>query len=182
MYMLYTCTCLFLYTDHHSEMLNLTSRMAVRKTCKTKQNLPDWEVDWNDSRPQRPRSSLHGTELLPDEIDFAVFNKHAVQYIMEFLLANFAALTDLKQHVPARHSPHPVQKATVAPMKILFKDEKYKVETIDILTQLMKDALLTGQPQVRICIIQVHVYDCVHVKTHGVVRTTIFYSQIHDFL
>ena len=70
-------------------------------------------------------------------------------------MANFA---DLKQHIPARHSPHPVQKATVATMKILFKDEKYKAETIDILTQLMKDALLTGQPQVKICIIQAYVY------------------------
>ena len=119
---------------------------------------------WSDSRPQRSRSSLHGTELLPDDDDFAVFNKHAVQYIMEFLVDNFDALNDLKKRVPTRHSPHPVQKATVAPMKILFKDEKYKAETIDILSQLIKDALLTGQPQVNICI-YIHVHVHIHVHT-----------------
>lgn len=106
-------------------MLNLTSRIAIRL-----QNLPDWEVDWSDSLSQRSRSSLHATELLPDDDDIVVFTTHAVQYIMEFRVANFTALTDLKQYVPARHSPHPVQKAIVAPMKILFKDEKYKAVSI----------------------------------------------------
>lgn len=43
---------------------------------------------------------------------------------------------------------HPQRKATVAPMEILFKDEKYKAETIDILTQLTQDAKLNGNPQV----------------------------------
>ena len=33
-------------------------------------------------------------------------------------------------------------------MKILFKDEKYKAETIDILKQLLIDAELTGKPEV----------------------------------
>ena len=33
-------------------------------------------------------------------------------------------------------------------MKILFKDEKYKSETIDILSQLMCDANLSGSHQV----------------------------------
>lgn len=77
---------------------------------------------------------------------------------------NFDALNDLKKHVPTRHSPHPVQKATVVPMKILFKDEKYKAETIDILTQLIKDALLTGQPQVNICI-YIHIHVHIHLHT-----------------
>lgn len=142
----YTCTSLCtLITDHHSDMMNLTARIAVKL-----QNWPDWEVDWNDCRPQRPRSSLNATDFLPDDNDSAEFHKHAIQYVMEFLVANFPTLKDLEQHVPARQSPHPVRKAIVAPMKILFKDEKYKAETIDILTQLIKDAALTGQPQVKL--------------------------------
>ena len=35
-------------------------------------------------------------------------------------------------------------------MKILFKDEKYKNQTIDILTQLVGDANLSGNHQVDI--------------------------------
>jgi hypothetical protein len=33
-------------------------------------------------------------------------------------------------------------------MKILFKDEKYKSETTEILTRLVKDAELSGKPEV----------------------------------
>ena len=33
-------------------------------------------------------------------------------------------------------------------MKILFRDEKYKSETIEILLQLAKDAELSGKPEV----------------------------------
>ncbi len=35
-------------------------------------------------------------------------------------------------------------------MKILFKNEKYKATTIDILSQLCQDARLTGTPQVNV--------------------------------
>ena len=35
-------------------------------------------------------------------------------------------------------------KSNVVPMKILFKDEKYKSETTEILTRLVKDAELSG--------------------------------------
>ncbi len=45
-------------------------------------------------------------------------------------------------------TPHPVKQVQVAPMKILFKDEKYKADTIDILSRLCQDASLTGNPQV----------------------------------
>ena len=43
---------------------------------------------------------------------------------------------------------HPPQKSEVVPMKILFKDEKLKSDTIEILTQLIKDGNLDGTPQV----------------------------------
>ena len=69
--------------------------------------------------------------------------------MMEFLVKEFKSLNDLSALVPKRTSPHPVLKARVAPMKIiLFKDEKYKAETIDILSQLSEDACVTGAPQV----------------------------------
>ena len=35
-------------------------------------------------------------------------------------------------------------------MQILFKDEKFKAETIEILSDLMKDAGIYGEPQVNI--------------------------------
>ena len=160
-------------TDHHSDMLNLTSRIAVKM-----QNLADWDVDWNDSRPQRPRSSLTCSDFLPDDDDATELLKRAVQYVMEFLVSEFNSLKDLKPHVPPRQSPHPVRRTIVAPMEILFKDEKYKSETIDILTELMKDAALTGQPQVNnlythVVTTYIHVHVCtfnihdnVHVYVH----------------
>ena len=47
-----------------------------------------------------------------------------------------------------KFTSHPVQKSEVIPMKILFKDEKYISETVDILSQLMVDTNITGSPQV----------------------------------
>lgn len=46
--------------------------------------------------------------------------------------------------VPEIEPIHPAQKSEVVPMKVLFKDEKLKSETIDILSQLMSDANLDG--------------------------------------
>ena len=40
----YVCT---LTTDKHSTMLNMTARLAVEI-----RNLPDWEIDWEDTTPQ----------------------------------------------------------------------------------------------------------------------------------
>lgn len=50
-------------------------------------------------------------------------------------------------------------------MKVLFKDEKYKDETLDILAQLMKDAKLTGDLQV--------IDDSVHSYTFNVWQVVI---------
>lgn len=67
---------------------------------------------------------------------------------MEFLVQEFASLQELKHHVPARKGLHPVQTPKVAPMAILFKDEKYKADTIEIIHQLMDDAKLSGKSEV----------------------------------
>lgn len=124
-------------------MLNLTSRIAVKI-----QNLPDWDVDWTDDRPQKSRSSLTCADFLPDEADASELHKQATVLVMEILVAEFASLSHLQQKVSKRKSPHDTQKSVVIPMKMLFKDEKCKSETIDILSELCKDAGLTGAPQV----------------------------------
>ena len=124
-------------------MLNVTARLAVKI-----QNLPDWDVDWNDSTPQQPRSNLTCEHFLPSIDDTDALHKAAVQYVMEVLVQEFDSLAHLKPLVPCRQSPHPVKLPTVAPMSILFKDEKYKAETVDIIRELMVDARLSGDPQV----------------------------------
>ena len=112
------------------------------------ENLPDRDVDWNDSTPQCPRSSLSFEHFLPSTDDADALHKAATQYIMEVLVEEFDCLHHLKPLVPCRHSPHQVSSPTVAPMAILFKDEKYKAETVEILRELMADAKLSGNPQV----------------------------------
>lgn len=130
--------------DKHSSMLNVTARLAVSIN-----NLPDWTVNWDDAAPQQPRSSLTIDHFLLSVEDATALNDSAVQYTMEFLVREFASLKDLKCHIPARKGPHPVRTPKVAPMQILFKDEKYKAETIEIVRQLMDDATLSGKAEVR---------------------------------
>ncbi len=129
--------------DKHSSMLNVTARLAVRIN-----NLPDWDVDWNDTTPQCSRSKLGCDHFLPSTEDADALNEAAVQYTMEFLVQEFDCLRNMKHHVPPHQSPHPVETPDVAPMAILFKDEKYKAETIEIIRQLMEDAALCGNSQV----------------------------------
>ena len=78
------------YTDKHSEMLNMTARLAIEI-----KNLPDWEVDWNDTTPQRDPTKLTISDLLPSEADGAELEKRAVQHIMHTLVEEFPCLADL---------------------------------------------------------------------------------------
>ena len=73
--------------------------------------------------------------------------------MMGFLVETFSNLNDLSELVPEQESIHPVSRSEVVPMKILFKDEKYKSQTIDILTQLISDANLSGNHQVDIILL-----------------------------
>ena len=95
------------HVDHHSNMLNLTSRIAVRV-----QNLPDWPINWNDTKPQKSHSSPTCSDFLPDDKDTAEFHKRAVQLIMEVLIENFPSLSDMQMHLPCRESPHAVKKTS----------------------------------------------------------------------
>ena len=124
-------------------MLNLTSRLAVKM-----KHLPNFDFNWSDTAPQRPQTSLKVEDFLPNESDATILKQRAVHYMMGFLVQTFSSLQHLEGLVPETKSLHPVTKSVVVPMKILFKDEKYKTETIDILTRLMCDANLSGNHQV----------------------------------
>ena len=62
---------------------------------------------------------------------------------------------DLVKTLPERQPLHPVVKTEAVPQKVLLKDEKYIHETVDILAQLIDDANLHGDPQVKINYVQV---------------------------
>ena len=74
--------------------------------------------------------------------------ERATRYMMGFLVEALICLQDLQPFVPAIESLHQPQKSQVIPIKLLFRDEKYKSETIRILSQLIRDADLSGDPQV----------------------------------
>lgn len=126
-------------------MTNLTSRLAIKIRY-----LPDFDFSWSDTTPQRPRSSLTIDDFLPSEVDTAILRERSVQYMMCFLVETFTNLKDLAELIPPVVPLHPVIKSEVVPMKVLFKDEKYKSVTIEILTQLLVDAELSGNQQVTI--------------------------------
>ena len=126
-------------------MLNATARLAIRIRY-----LPDFPFQWSDTKPQRSHQSLTIDDFLPSSEDAKQLQQNAVQYLMSFLAENFTDLADLQRYIQPVEPVHPVEKSEVVPMKILFKDEKLKSDTIDILTQLMMDANLDGTPQVHI--------------------------------
>ena len=125
--------------------MNLTSRLAVRIKY-----LPDWEFDWADKKPQRSRESLNISDFLPTEQDFGELKKRAVNYIAGFLVQEYKSLQPLHRFVPERAPIHPPSKSEFVPMEVLFKDEKYVAETVEILSTLMKDADLDGESQVHV--------------------------------
>ena len=124
-------------------MTNLTSRLAIKI-----RHLPDFEFSWSDSTPQRPRSALGVEDFLPNEHDATILKERAVHYIMCILTEHFPVLKHLQKLVPPPELVHPIMPSDVVPMKILFRDEKYKSETIEILSQLLKDAGISGDEQV----------------------------------
>ena len=70
-----------------------------------------------------------------------------MNFMMEFFVKELKSLSDLCQFLPAKQRP-PVHKSVVMPMKLLFQDEKYTDENIQIMLQLVKDANFDGSPQV----------------------------------
>lgn len=124
--------------DHHSQMLNVTSRLAI-----SMRNIPDG-VNWADCTPQGRRGNLTVDDILPSEQDAGILRKRAARYLMDFLVSEFCGLKDLRQYVSPLHPSGPVTKTTVVPMKILSNDEKYAAENVAILRELVKDADFRG--------------------------------------
>ena len=86
--------------------------------------------------------SLTISDFMLSESDAEEMGARATSYMMRFLVTNFSAFSDLKKFVPDETPLHPVVKTEVIPMKILFRDEKYISETIEILTKLVEDGKL----------------------------------------
>ena len=122
-------------------MSNLTARLAVRI-----EDLPDWEFSWGDTKPQRSRHSLTCEDFLPTADDGLILKSRAVLFTMEILVSHFPSLGHLKNVLPSHTSPHTrhSQKSEVVPLKILPRDEKYITENIEILTDLLTTADLSG--------------------------------------
>ena len=121
----------------------MTARLAVEI-----KHLPDWEVDWNDTTPQVDPATVTISDLLSTEADGSILHKRAVQHIMQFLVTEFRCLNCLAFLLPTAITSHNTSQSKVVPMKILFKYEKYKAQTTDILTQLAADAQLSGKSEV----------------------------------
>ena len=146
-------------------MLNITSRLAV-----SLRHFPTWNIDWADTTPQKSQEALSVEDFLPREADARELKERAVLFMMRFLVKEISSLSDLKDLVPPESPMHPVQKTETIPMCVLFKDEKYTSETVDILAQLIIDANLNGQPQVYV----IHV----HVRASGICRIMYMYIYL----
>ena len=125
----------------HSEMLNLTSRLAI---CI--RDIPDW-VDWSDQSPQASRSQLTATDILPGIEDAKALHDRALIFLQQFLVREFNDLHHLQPLALARNL-YRGMKTEVIPMRILLRDEKFVAENVVILGDLVKDANLTGNHQV----------------------------------
>ena len=134
--LLYILLCRQTYThvQHH-----ITSRIAIGI-----RHLPTWEFDWSDTTPQRSRASLTAVNFLMSEEDAAEIHERAVRYMMRYMVSAFSTFSDLKQFVTDETPLHPVVKTEVVPMKVLFRDEKYVSETIEILTDIGKGCTTIG--------------------------------------
>ena len=123
-------------------MENTTTRLAVQI-----EKHPPFPFSWDDKSPQKSRSELKEEDIIPNEDDGHHLYQRMLNFMMEFLVQECKCLSDLRQFLPAKQHPT-VHKSVVLPMKILFRDEKYTDENIQIILQLFKDANLDGSPQV----------------------------------
>ena len=125
-------------------MNNVTSRLSVRI-----KHLPEGQVDWSDTKPQRSLNDLTIDDLIPSEDDGHALHHRAVAYVMRILVTFFKSLSSLHNLVNKPHCPHPPSKSEVVPMKILAKDEKYQQENLEILEFFRMEANPSALPQVR---------------------------------
>ena len=124
-------------------MYNTTTRLAI-----SIDNLPPFNFSWADTTPQKSRGSLEIDEIYPNLEDGRQLFERAVQFVTQVLVEEFPNLADLKQFVAMPRST-PAHKSTIVPMSLLFKDEKYVDENIQILQEYMRECSLNGNSQVK---------------------------------
>ena len=78
----------YVHVDVHQQMLNVTSRLAVKVKY-----LPEGIIDWSDTSPQRSRNTLSINDLIPNEADGEEMYIRAVEYVMRFMATHFRALS-----------------------------------------------------------------------------------------
>ena len=69
--------------------------------------------------------------------------------IQQILVEEFPTFSNLRHFVAIPDRSSSVYKSRIVPMKLLFRDEKYTNENIQILQQFSRECNLTGSPQVR---------------------------------
>ena len=134
-----------MYIGDHNKMENTTTRLAVKIS-----NLPDGEISWEDSTPQGLRKDLTEEDVLANEEDGQILYERMVKYVCSFVTREFDDLSELRVFTDESDSTRTprMNPSVVVPMKILFHDEKYTGENIQILQKLAKEAKITGNPQV----------------------------------
>ena len=67
---------------------------------------------------------------------------------MQLLVTEFDSLSNLSRYVPPEKPLFPDTKTNVVPMRLLFRDEKYTSESVEILKKTAKGAGVQGSPHV----------------------------------
>ena len=124
-------------------MHNTTTRLAIAVD-----NTPPFDFNWEDATPQKSRGNLQIDEVYPNMEDGRQLFERATHYAAKVLVEEFPCLRDLKWFV-ATHSNTSAHKSTIVPMCLLFKDEKYIDDNIQILQEYMRECGLNGSPQVK---------------------------------
>ena len=124
-------------------MCNTTTRLAIGID-----HLPSYDFSWEDCTPQKMRNDLTLDEIFPIVDDGRVLFERAVQYTAQVLVKEFPTFSNLRQFVVSPDRSSAMHKSRVIPMKLLFKDEKYTDDNIQILQQYSRECNLTGSPQV----------------------------------
>ena len=127
------------YSQHHVECDNKTGSIHPQH------NSMGFRMEWHNST-EAPAWSVD--DLLPNEEDGQALFEKAVLYTMQVITENFPSIGSLKKFLPSPEITCP-HKSVVVPQKVLFRDEKYTDENIQILRQYIKDCKFTGNPQVQ---------------------------------
>ena len=122
-------TVLTTTVDHHNKMENTTTRLAVQI-----EKHPPFPFSWDDKSPQKSQSELKEEDIISNEDDGHHLYQRMLNFMMEFLVQECKCPSDLRQFLPAKQHPT-VHRSVVLPMKLLFRDEKYTDENIQIILQ-----------------------------------------------